>query len=247
MSNDVILKKEQEREIKTVEMYNDLTSFQNAWKMSTTLSKSNMIPQEFQNRPENCMIALDMCSRLGMSPFIIMQNIYIVHGKPSFSSKFAIAMINNSGRFEGGLRFKLEGKDENLSCYAYATYKGESEPVKGTKVTIAMAKAEGWWSKKSKKTGQESSKWPTMTEKMIKYRAASFFASEYCPDLLLGVSIKEEIEDSQPRSVESIVEQEIEENANKEIIDVVEEKEDVKEETPPVEEETKDESDEVPY
>lgn len=198
MSNEIEIK--EKKEIKTVDMYNDLPSFQNAWRIAGTLAKSNLVPVEFQNRPENCMIALDLSSRLSMSPFMIMQNIYVVHGKPAFSAKFAISLINASGRFEGNLRFKLEGAGETLSCYAYATYKGEKEPIKGTLVTMKMARQEEWLSRKG-------SKWQTMPEKMIKYRAASFFANEYCPDLLLGVSVQEEEEDQQPRHVEATVEE----------------------------------------
>jgi len=148
-----------------------------------------------------------------------MQNIYVVHGKPSFSSKFAIAMINASGRFEGNTRFNLEGKGDNLSCYAYATYRGEKEPIKGHTVTMKMAKDEKWIDK----TG---SKWKTMPEKMIKYRAASFFANEYCADLLLGMSIQEELEDITPREVkidiEKDVDNEVDNNQASESLDIPE-------------------------
>ena len=133
-----------EQDFKVSEMYDGLSAFRNAWSIANKLAKSDMIPTEFRNKPENCVIALDLSSRLGMSPFMIMQNMYIVYGKPGFSAKFCIAVVNKSGRFQGPLRFKVEGKGDKMSCYAYATYKGEEEPVKGTTITIEMAKAEGW-------------------------------------------------------------------------------------------------------
>jgi hypothetical protein len=52
-----------------------------------------------------------------------------------------------------------------------------------------MAKAEGWYAK-------NGSKWQTMPEQMLRYRAASFFVRAYAPELSLGLATREEIEDS---------------------------------------------------
>ena len=57
-----------------------------------------------------------------------------------------------------------------------------------------MAKAEGWYSKPDK-YGNETSKWQTMPEQMLAYRAASFFARVYIPNALMGVSVEGESED----------------------------------------------------
>ena len=51
-----------------------------------------------------------------------------------------------------------------------------------------MAQKEGW----STKPG---SKWLTMSEQMLAYRAGSFFARAYCPEVLLGVQTIDEIQD----------------------------------------------------
>lgn len=47
----------------------------------------------------NCMIALDISNRMGASPLMIMQNLVIIYGRPSWSSKFLIATVNTCGRF----------------------------------------------------------------------------------------------------------------------------------------------------
>ena len=55
---------------------------------------------------------------------------------------------------------------------------------------MQMADAEGW----TKKNG---SKWKTMPELMLSYRAATFFGRMYCPDLLMGMQTADEVEDIQ--------------------------------------------------
>jgi hypothetical protein len=54
-----------------------------------------------------------------------------------------------------------------------------------------MAEKEGWL----KKNG---SKWQTMPQVMLRYRAASFFARMNCPELSIGLYSKEELDDFTP-------------------------------------------------
>jgi hypothetical protein len=51
-----------------------------------------------------------------------------------------------------------------------------------------MAKAEGWF-------GKNGSKWKTMPDLMLRYRAATFFGRLYCPELLMGMKVQEEVID----------------------------------------------------
>jgi len=61
---------------------------------------------------------------------------------------------------------------------------------------MAMAKKEGW----ATKTG---SKWATMPDLMIRYRAAAFWGRLYASDLLLGLQTQEEAIDIQPVTVKT--------------------------------------------
>lgn len=169
-------------------------SFELAQRMAKALSASAIIPKEFQNNIPNCLIALELSHRMGVSPMMVMQNLNIIYGRPSFSSSFLIAMINSSNRFKGGLRFKYTGEGDNRSCYAW-TVDGDATIIEGPTSSIAMAKAEGWYDRKSK-DGSSISKWRTMPEIMLAYRAASFFARLYAPELMMGMKSVEEIEDA---------------------------------------------------
>lgn len=53
----------------------------------------------------------------------------------------------------------------------------------------------GWFSK-------DGSKWRTMPELMLRYRAASFFGRLYAPDILYGMQTTEEVEDAKFTEIE---------------------------------------------
>ncbi len=154
------------------------------------LASSTLVPKEFQGNPANCAIGLNIAKRLGADAFMVIQNIDIIHGRPGFRSTFLIAMVNASGRFTP-MQFRLSGEGASRSCVAYASNKETKDIVEGPEVSIAMAKAEGW----STKAG---SKWLTMPEVMLRYRAASFFAKLYAPDITLGMQTAEEHYDIDP-------------------------------------------------
>lgn len=77
---------------------------------------------------------------MGLSPLQVMQNLHIIHGRPSWSSQFIIALINGCGRFEP-LRYEMSGKGEDLACYAVAKEKATGKDLTGPTVSMAMAKA----------------------------------------------------------------------------------------------------------
>lgn len=165
-------------------------AFELVQRQAKMLSASTLVPKEFQGNMGNCAIALNIAKRLGADPFMVIQNIDIIHGRPSFRATFLIAMVNASGRFTP-LQFRMSGEGASRSCVAWAKDKETGEVVEGTEITMAMAKAEGW----STKSG---SKWVTMPEQMLRYRAAAFFARIYAPDITLGMQTSEELRDIEP-------------------------------------------------
>jgi hypothetical protein len=164
-------------------------TFEHAQRIAKMLASSSLIPQNYQGRIDNVMIAMEMSSRMNISPLMVMQNLYIVKGTPGWSGKFVIAMINGSRRFDSDLDFEFTGEIEDYGCVAYTTKKGKR--ISSTKVDWKMVKAEGWFDK-------PGSKWKTMPDQMFMYRSASFFGNAFCPDLLMGMQTAEEIIDITP-------------------------------------------------
>lgn len=160
----------------------------------------------------NCVIALNMAQRLEADPIMIMQNLYVVEGRPSWSSQFIIAALNTTGRFSP-LRFKIsepmkktvevtmvswvnkqrQVKKESIeiqdrTCIAWAIEKETGERLESPPVSIEMAAKEGWLTKKG-------SKWQTMPDLMLRYRAATLFGRLYAPEKLMGLQTEEESRD----------------------------------------------------
>jgi len=182
-------------ELKTIEQgasisqFANQTNFEHAQRVAKMLAASSLIPKEFQGNVQNVCIALEMANRIGASPMQVMQNLYIVHGKPSWSSSFIIAAINSCKKFSP-LRFLMKGEGQARSCIAWAYDLRDNEKLEGVEVTMSMAKAEGW-------LGKSGSKWATMPELMLRYRAAAFFGRLYAPEILMGMHAVEEIQDIQ--------------------------------------------------
>lgn len=213
--------KKVEDAILTGNVFVDSREFRLAKNMAMMLQDVSMLPKRYQGRWGDIMVALNMASRMNADPVMVMQNLYVVNGMPAWSGQFVIAAINTSGRFAEPLLFEISGEGDDLKCYAYTkTHSGKE--VRGTTITMEMARKEGWLSKKDK-FGNEVSKWQSMPEQMIQYRAASFFGRLYCPDLLMGIYTEDEameIENVEysvvpDKPTPAVVDKEIEQKANK--------------------------------
>ena len=210
----------------------NLEAFELSQRIAKMLSQSTLVPEQYRatvkvkdgkdnygnwlyrdepnpNGLSNCIIALNMANRMGADPLMIMQNLYLIEGRPSWSSQFVMAAINSCGRFSA-LRFEIEDLGEkeveytetvwqnrqkqtvhkkitiqNMSCVAFAIERETGERIESSKITMEMAVKEGWYQK-------NGSKWQTMPEQMLRYRAASFFGRVYAPELLMGLRTQEE-------------------------------------------------------
>jgi hypothetical protein len=179
---------------------------------------SSLVPQQFQGEQNfgNAIIALEMAQRMNASPLMVMQNLYIVYGNPGWSSKFLIATFNQCGRFEA-IKYKETGKKgtDSQGVIAYTREKGSDEVIYGPEVTILIAKQEGWYDKKG-------SKWKTMPDQMLRYRAAAWLIRTTAPEISMGLQTTDEIIDIEGNvsDVMDDVTTTIEHNANSEVIDV---------------------------
>jgi hypothetical protein len=176
-------------------VFSGIQAFDAAQRMAKALSSSQLVPEIYQGQQglANSLIALEIAGRMRMSPLLVMQNLHIVKGRPSWSSQFLIAKVNADGRFTP-LRFAFDDQDNPTWCYAEAKEISSGEILRGEKITLEMVKREGWWSK-TDRNGKETSKWQSFPGQMFRYRAASFWARVYCPEISLGIITKEEAVD----------------------------------------------------
>ena len=187
-------------------------------RQATMLSRSELIPKAFQGNVAECCIGLEIAARIGASAFLVLQNLAIIHGKPSWSAQFLVACVNASGHFSP-LRYKETGKrnTDSWGVVAWAKDINDGEVLKSPEVTIDMAKKEGWY-------GKNGSKWKTIPELMLRYRAATFFARTYCPEITMGMQTREEIADVKSGSILSEIPCDLRADQGAEVIDIEPEK-----------------------
>lgn len=170
-----------------------VSDFRQYFKMASELCKADIIPQAYKGKVADTAIAIDMANRMGVSPMMVMQSMYVVKGKPSWSGQACLSFIRAKFTDVKVIYVGAKGTDDR-GCYIKATDK-DGDVLEGTTVTMSMAKAEGWTS---------NSKWRNMPEQMLAYRAASFFARVHCPETLMGVQVEGEVEDSSKPAVREV-------------------------------------------
>lgn len=202
----------------------DPKQFETVQRMCKLYANSELVPDMYkvteknpmEKAVANCLIALEMAGRIGASPLMVMQNMIIIYGRPSWSSKFLIATVNSCGRFEPlkfrftekGMLGKIDYTDYeyqngrkvpvkktfdgtkimDIECVAYTTAKGSKDVLESSPISLRLAIQEGWYLK-------NGSKWQTMARQMLMYRAASFWTNVYAPELSMGMRTVEENED----------------------------------------------------
>ena len=167
-------------------------AFVSVQRMAKALASSTLVPDVYRGEANlgNCIIALELSQRIGASVMAVMQSMVPIHGKPTWSASFLIATVNSCGRFSP-MRFRWVGKEgtDEWGCRAFAVERESNLELVGALVTIAMAKVEGWY-------GKSGSKWKTMPEQMLQYRAGAFWCRTYAPEIALGMHTSEEVQDT---------------------------------------------------
>jgi hypothetical protein len=166
-------------------------NFLAAQRIAKALASSSLVPKAYQgqNGVANCLVAMELASRTGASVLMVMQNLHVIQGRPSWGASFLIASVNSCGRFSP-IRYEFEGTQgqKNWACRAVARDLASSDLLYGEWITWDMVTAEGWLNK-------AGSKWKTMPGQMIRYRAASFWVRTYAPEISIGMHTSEEVLD----------------------------------------------------
>ena len=176
-----------------VDMLMNQQDFAHGQRVANLFAASQLIPSHLRGKVQDCFIALHVAQRMNEDPLTVMQNMYVVSGKPGWAASYMIARINKSGLIKGRITWDITGKGESLSVTAKATLADTGEEVSAT-VDMAMAKAESW---------TKNAKYQSMPEVMLRYRSASFLKNFYFPDVMLGYQTIEEIE-TQPAAMRDV-------------------------------------------
>lgn len=165
-------------------------AFEGAQRMAKALAASTLMPEAYRKSIPNTLIAIELASRIGASVLMVAQNLDVIHGRPAWRASFLIATVNACGRFSP-LRYRWQGTEgrDDWGCRAVAKDAQTGDECLGPLVTINTAKKEGWYQR-------NGSKWQTLPELMLTYRAATFWARVFAPELSLGMRTGDEVIDT---------------------------------------------------
>lgn len=184
--------------------------FDQIFRLAELLARSSFVPQSFQGKPDDCLIALDLAMSLGLKPTSLFPELYVIDGRPALSSKFLIALVNRSGKFSriewvekidgeteatfssGSRKYnnykEYKKKVPNYSAKAFFTETATGKTFVSPVVDVAFADQNGW-------TTKPGSKWQTMPSVMCRYRSAAFLIKQVAPELVFGWDFAEDVAD----------------------------------------------------
>jgi hypothetical protein len=173
----------------------DTGLFEQIQRAGRLLAACDIVPDSFRNKPADCAVACAMAMRLSIDVIYLMTKIYIVHGRPAIEAQFKIGMVNIRGPFDGPIDWEVGGEGDKRYWTAFATLKNNGRRVSYT-VPWSMVEAEGWHRPRGRDPNkQQISKWVTMPDKMGRYRSASYLIDLYCPEIMSGMPMIDEIID----------------------------------------------------
>lgn len=155
-------------------------SLDEALRFADMLSKSSMVPKDYQGNPANCIIAMQWGMEIGLQPLQAMQNIAVINGRPSIWGDAMLAIVRGSGLLE---YIKEDPTPEG--CVCKVKRKGEDEAVR--EFTVEDAKKAGLLGKQGP--------WQQNPKRMMQMRARAFALRDVFPDVLRGVHVAEIAQD----------------------------------------------------
>jgi hypothetical protein len=156
-----------------------------AIEFSNMLSRSQMVPKNYQNKPEDVLVAVQWGYEIGLAPLQALQNISVINGKPSVYGDAAMALVQASPVCED-VQESIEGDGtSNPVAICRVKRRGRSEVV--SKYSVEDAKRAGLWGKQGP--------WTQYPKRMLQMRARGFALRDAFPDVLKGLITAEEAQD----------------------------------------------------
>lgn len=153
------------------------------------ISKSELMPKDYRNKPENIVVAIQWGYEVGLSPIQALRNISIINGRPSIWGDAAIALVRASGL--------LEYCNERIeNGVASCTVKRKGEPEQTRTFSELEAKRAGLLNKQGP--------WSQYPQRMLQMRARGWALRDVFADVLNGVITAEEAQDMPPEDQERV-------------------------------------------
>jgi len=152
-------------------------------------ARSVMVPKDFQGKPENIMLAVQMGSEIGLAPMQALQNIAVINGRPAVWGDAMLGLCKASEFCEDVIE-TIAGEGDKMVATCIAKRYGK-EPVVRT-FSHDDAKQAGLIGK--------SGPWSQYKSRMLQMRARGFALRDAFPDVLRGLIAAEEAQDIPPET-----------------------------------------------
>lgn len=167
------------------DVYANPAAFEHMQRVAKVFAASELVPAHLRNKHADCIIAIELARQMGEHPLMVMQNIYFVSGRAGWSTQYMISRANRAGVLKGRITWKTTGTGKDMSVTASAVLAETGEEISST-ASMAMAEAEGW---------TKNSKYKSMPEHMLRWRSATMLIRLYCPEVMMGMPAREELDD----------------------------------------------------
>lgn len=160
-------------------------TFDEAMRFASMLAKSTMVPRDFQNKPENILVAVQWGREIGLGTLQALQSIAIINGRPSVWGDAMLALVRGSGLC-AEFSETIEGDGDKRRATCRAVRRDTPGVIEGV-FSVEDAKKAGLWGK--------AGPWQQYPDRMLKLRARGFCVRDAFPDVLRGVISAEEAAD----------------------------------------------------
>ena len=164
------------------------SSMAEAKEFSNLLAGSGMVPQNYQGKPADIMVAVMWGYELQLQPLQALQNISVINGKPSVWGDTAIALVRSHHACRG-VKEWIDGEGDKMIAYCEVkrAHKGKDDETITSSFSMADARQAGLLNKKGP--------WSQYPKRMLQMRARGFALRDAFPDALKGVITTEEAMD----------------------------------------------------
>ena len=166
------------------------TTIEEMEKFAEKISKSILVPKDYQGKPANCFVAIQWDLECGLAPLQALQSIAVINGKPRRYGDGLLAMVRADSRCLG-----VNETQEGGVATCIIKRKHSDGSVEEVKRTFSM--------KQAQQAGLSNRPtWKAYPERMLQHRARGNAIRDAFPDVIHGLISAEEAQDyDEPKDI----------------------------------------------
>ena len=180
----------------------DINKLSQVMEIAKLMSISDsMVPAFLREKPGSCFSIVWKALAWGLDPFGVASQAYEVENKRTrertvayMSSLTNAVIIRRAPIKEHGLRVRYEGEGDDKVCIVWATFVSEDEPREWRSPRLGDRRPAKRQSSNGEDWAPGSPLWYSKPEMQLFYDTSRDWIRIYCPDVLLGIYTREEME-----------------------------------------------------